>query len=98
MLGVGLERSGADPVDIAVREAEAADVHVPQVRARFAPDDPFGDKPARAARIGDACGDALGDNFRIGDENVVADQLNFATPASPFVTIEIVNVFAYAPV
>jgi hypothetical protein len=48
--------AGALGERLAVRHegAEAADVDIPQVRRRFAADDPLGDQLARAARVRDA--------------------------------------------
>ncbi len=56
VLAVVFERAGADPLDILVRNAEAADVHRPEVHGRLAARDPFGQGLARPAAGNDAEG------------------------------------------
>ena len=49
MLGVHFHGAGADPFDVAVRRAEAADIDGPQIVGRLAAGDPFGQRLAGAA-------------------------------------------------
>ncbi len=77
MLGVGLERAGANPFRAPMRAAEASDVGVPQVVRRRPVHDPFGQRHSGAAAGGDAEG------VEAGTDEAVAELGGFAEDEHP---------------
>ena len=70
---------------VGVERREATHVDVPHVDRRLAADDPFGDQPARAARIGDArrieagADEIAGDLRRLAENEIAVEREAFRT-------------------